>query len=111
MPPQHRAADKGLILPAPGAGVLIWAANNGGMRAQINYRARLVDGNGRTLGVTTGTAESKTALVMPHDVEKCVGSSVETMYEELSEKLLRPRAGERGRPALHPDDAAGTVEI
>jgi hypothetical protein len=89
---------------------LVWASNGVTSRPQINYRARLVDGNGRTLGATTGTAIAKGA-VAPGEVERCIGSSIETMYEELSEKLLTPLEHKGGQPQVRPEPGAGTVEI
>jgi hypothetical protein len=55
-------------------------------RAQIRYKARLV--NGTSVTPTSGTAESKQAVTSMADAPLAASSAIETMYEEVSEKLL-----------------------
>jgi hypothetical protein len=67
---------------------LQWAAVGQFWAAQVIYRARLVDHEGHTIAVASGTAASKMTFGGGNSLGPCVSSSVETMYEELSDKLL-----------------------
>jgi hypothetical protein len=55
-------------------------------RAQIRYKARLV--KGASITPTSGTAESKQAVTSMADAPLAASSAIETMYEEVSQKLL-----------------------
>lgn len=58
------------------------------MRALLTYKARLVDGQGKVLGVAASTANSKIDAVDRNGINLTVASAVETMYEDLAQKLL-----------------------
>jgi hypothetical protein len=64
-----------------------------GGRAQIVYKAQLLDASGRTLAVTSGTAISKTVVTRWADgllpESTCASDAVETLYEELATNLVR----------------------
>jgi hypothetical protein len=78
------------------------------LAAHVVYRARLVDRDGRSIATASGTASSKTTWVNGMPMEPCVASSVETMYEEITEKLLR-RVEQKQKN--EPAPPSGSVEI
>jgi len=87
---------------------LQWARLGQVWVSSVIYRARLVDQDGRTLAVASGTAASKTTWTAGTPLEPCVASSVETMYEELSDKLLRRGAAPQQAKQRPP---TGSTEI
>jgi hypothetical protein len=62
-------------------------------RAQITYKAQLLDATGKTLAVDAGTVESKSPVSRVADdlapETECVADAVETLYEALSQSLVR----------------------
>lgn len=59
-----------------------------GSKAQVRYKAKLVDRGGKELALTSGSADSKTTCDSGGCVPAVVGSAVETMYEQIAEKLF-----------------------
>ena len=76
--------------------------------AHVVYRARLVDRDGHSIASAAGTAAAKSTWTPGAPMEPSVASSVETMYEELSDKLLRPIERPPQKDATPPP---GSVEI
>jgi hypothetical protein len=58
------------------------------IEAHITYKARLVDGGGKTLKVSASTASSKKSITNRSDVSDCVAGAVESMYEALARDLF-----------------------
>jgi hypothetical protein len=76
-----------------------------GISVVLTYKARLVSGAGTTLGVAAGTVASKPSMLpvdaYDGDLTPVVTSAAESMYEELTEKLLRFPADGASAPSTH----------
>jgi hypothetical protein len=61
------------------------------VRAQITFRARLLDKNGKVLGTSASTAESKgsTTVASEEEMTRLSGDAIETMYEMIAADLFK----------------------
>ncbi|HEX7604662.1 MAG TPA: hypothetical protein VF316_23750 [Polyangiaceae bacterium] len=58
------------------------------VRAQIRYKARLLDGTGQEIGVAAGTVEAREATGSVNGMTDNAAKAVESLYEKLSTDLL-----------------------
>jgi hypothetical protein len=58
------------------------------VRVQITYRATLLDGNGQVVKVAADTVSCKSAITMRPDVPSGYASAIESMFEDMGQKLF-----------------------
>jgi hypothetical protein len=61
------------------------------VRAQVTYRAQLLDKNGKVIGMSAATAESKgsTTVASEEEMTRLSGDAIETMYEMIAADLFK----------------------
>ena len=65
------------------------------VRVQITYRAALIDANGQVVKVAAETVSSKSAITMRPDVPAGYASAIESMFEDMGQKLFSTSHAQR----------------